>query len=1496
MADPSILERMRSTRQTLLRARQERYRARQSLERLAVELAAAVRRDDDGSVRRLKAREEALRRAVRGFEAELSAAEEAARDAAADWGRGGEDPFAGLPSDCNIALLPVRLETRFLPDESGRDELLVRIYPDDIHVDTHEPELTARERAAGEKYRDEIAGGDVVERRAVWARLAEEFGAPRAAWIARAARHGDGDAERAGDWTRGARTALLPDRWLIAGLTTGEAGFRVLGNPVPDVVQLGPDPSAPTDEAAGESIGAVDSALRWVEDFAEAERIGLGIRVPADRLPEGGRIDLLLALGVKSTLTAGDSRERLAGMLAAHRYTDDMAFVARGSPTNNTEDRRAAYDSRDPLHERSFRMEEAAREPVEPSSNLGRLADALGLDEAQAAAIAGLDGAAAADHDDAEAMISALWPVTWWYYLKEMMAEEVTDAEIAFARGYFHDWVRPGGWLATLRLGRQPYGFWPVTDTGSWRPRSDRDEAADLGRLSSLLGILRGRWQSALANVPQAVEGGDSGQAVMAILGMDGASRRHFARAADGEFFLFNLMGFGDLAIDRAEFDSMAHLPEISGMVSEISGRQGVDFWNPLLRRISFDPETLRLNGPRISLATATPETYIPWLLQAGPRELAEEVPYAGKRMPLLYLLLRHAARLEFGRTALKVSIDEELLALSASFEPVMVNFAGAPSRTYATVIEERLPALTGPLTFAEHLARYRRSYRRKDAQFDAFWKGVERLIAMDAGTLDVLLRETLDVAAHRLDAVLSGFANQRFHELAEGGEAGPFIGGFGWVENLSKRDEPISHGHILAPGIDHATAAAVLRAGHLAHRKSSDPEAMAVNLSSARVRTARQVLDGVASGLPLGAVLGYGFERMLHEHPSAPALDRYIHPFRERAPLAGLGAGDAAVAVGQVVDGYRLHQRRRDGALSLGFVQAAHRADVRGVLDELGHMIDAVGDALLAESAFQTIRGNSDRTRGTLDAIARGEADPPQLEFARSRPRAVSFRHRVVLSLVAGGPEWAPDDAQVRRIAEPRLDAWLASQLPDPGQVVATARAGGESWPVPLTALRISPLDFFHASAEGILPGSEIHARFLRAARALAPDGMTGAEIVLDFGKPADAGEGAVGIERTQRHLDLLRGALESARFLHPHETAAADQAEAESWDVEELMRRADAVARGLRELADGLDPSDTGPSAAELEDRLWRLRAFGLPQTIPEADDAEALRAQAARALQAAAEVLARHDVAVQAFRRGEAAPLATVEHDLERLRILLGPGFLAVPRFAAPNAAELGAAIAAAGTILGPDSALDLPAHAWFATQSRVQPSLERLNLALNSANRLRRTDTTRLTVLQFPVEEGARWCGLPLEGAQPEVLANKVSVVVVGELPAPGSVAGLVIDAWTESLPLASADAAVAFHLDQPAARAPNAVLLATPPRLGEPWTAETMVAVLRDAFEIAKLRAVDGTALEGLGQYLPAIMLAANEADEAVSTDITRASFSLSISVPLLDVFTEVSST
>ena len=55
-------------------------------------------------------------------------------------------------NDVPFLLLPVRLETRFAQTVTGSQELLVRVYPDDVFVDTHEPELTDAEVAAGRAY------------------------------------------------------------------------------------------------------------------------------------------------------------------------------------------------------------------------------------------------------------------------------------------------------------------------------------------------------------------------------------------------------------------------------------------------------------------------------------------------------------------------------------------------------------------------------------------------------------------------------------------------------------------------------------------------------------------------------------------------------------------------------------------------------------------------------------------------------------------------------------------------------------------------------------------------------------------------------------------------------------------------------------------------------------------------------------------------------------------------------------------------------------------------------------------------------------------------------------------------------------------------------------------------------------------------------------------------------------------------------------------------
>src|SRR6185503_904977 len=55
-------------------------------------------------------------------------------------------PAATLP----VALLPVQVQTRYVT-RAGNPQLLVRVYPDELHLDAHEPRLTAAEVAWGKK-------------------------------------------------------------------------------------------------------------------------------------------------------------------------------------------------------------------------------------------------------------------------------------------------------------------------------------------------------------------------------------------------------------------------------------------------------------------------------------------------------------------------------------------------------------------------------------------------------------------------------------------------------------------------------------------------------------------------------------------------------------------------------------------------------------------------------------------------------------------------------------------------------------------------------------------------------------------------------------------------------------------------------------------------------------------------------------------------------------------------------------------------------------------------------------------------------------------------------------------------------------------------------------------------------------------------------------------------------------------------------------------------
>ena len=290
------------------------------------------------------------------------------------------DPVGGLDGAHPIALLPVRVETRFVGD-AGQRSLLVRVYPDELHVDTHEPELRQEELDAARLYWDRIwrSGQDADADRAAFVDLARTSRPRRAAWVVRItapdpttrpatpAPAGQPLPRRPvlppvelspSAMTRPAHATVLPDRWIVLGYRGATEVARGVGRIVPDRLQVGLSPeSGPP--VAGQPL---EPGLQWLVDFAEAERVGMGIRIPVT--DERG-FDRLLVVGVRASLDPSAAAARLTGLLAAHRYSEGLAFVPPGTPTNNTDSARVGLgrpaERRRTVHARADRAPAARR-------------------------------------------------------------------------------------------------------------------------------------------------------------------------------------------------------------------------------------------------------------------------------------------------------------------------------------------------------------------------------------------------------------------------------------------------------------------------------------------------------------------------------------------------------------------------------------------------------------------------------------------------------------------------------------------------------------------------------------------------------------------------------------------------------------------------------------------------------------------------------------------------------------------------------------------------------------------------------------------------------------------------------------------------------------------------------------------------------------------------------------------------------------------------------
>lgn len=1094
-----------------------------------------------------------------------------------------------INSDLPIALFPIRLETRF----NEKNELLVRIYPDTAQVDSFEPELTEAEIVAGKNFwiYNWLAGDNEAQKRSAWAQLAQHFGVARAAWIAKALAPTNSENQpkkpipfrdnklapesllpvmpifrkpgtHSNAWTRAPYTRIMPSKWiaLIYEKDDSEPFIYDQGNPIASPLNVGISPK--TNNSLDANTLGDDKDIGWLVNFEKAKEMGMGLCIPySPQKP----IKRLIVLGVNTTLNAGDKEEgELQKLIEAHHYTQGISFLTQGALTNNVDsDIPSDYSTLDPGFEASYLVERNPPSKLEKGSNGVVTANALGIDHTFFNSV---KAANESEQSDAEVMNATLWSATWGYFLEHMMAgpNSLSDQQLGLVRTHFEQYVRARGPIPAIRIGNQPYGILPTISLEHWKPIKG-DTAIDQS-LAGFLHKLRAPWKEALAAVPNVPGGSGSFDELQTILNLSPISVGHQWRASQR------------IALHSSSDNTKAH---DSG--NQTSLGKANDFglsWIPRQIRMVYNLQPSAPPQPEEESASGQDQTTQNFFEILATETFGHILNLQIGADSLFFLLLRESCLREYFMAAsriLKLAPEERL---ESEYEDADV------SSLWKDIMQRPSPSSGFP-KISDYLDSIKQQLREHEFDitklagistnelitFAAFFKNLNELNKRSDDQLDILFRETLDLCSHRYDAWVTSMASKRLEMKRSEKPKGIYFGGYGWVEDFKQTTtpEPETSGFIHAPSLAHATTAALLRSGYLSRTNPKDRKALAINLSSERVRTALWLLDGVRQGQSLSALLGYRFERSLHESDSSLILDQYISVFRRIASLEIKSYTEDIVeaqSINQVVDGLALLQRWQSesdssepnlstpipwGKYGLpGINSDQHKACVEA-LKKLEDAVDAIADLVIAESVHQIAQGNPVRAGAALSAIAEGEAPPPELDVIRTPRTGTAITHRIAIILTGLPKElsWGPQTPRAR--AEPLLNAWIAQLLgPRIPKAVCTVEYYNSdnliiSGPIAVTLdqLGLAPIDLLYLpESEGDVQRSELEQRVIYwIQQSPSITASLAAEIKLNFAPELSSLDATLNFAEVLEIVRVIRKLITSSRALSPRDLVEPGQ-----------------------------------------------------------------------------------------------------------------------------------------------------------------------------------------------------------------------------------------------------------------------------------------------------------------------------------------------------------------
>lgn len=713
------------------------------------------------------------------------------------------------------------------------------------------------------------------------------------------------------------------------------------------------------------------------------------------------------------------------------------------------------------------------------------------------------------------------------------------------------------------------------------------------------------------------------------------------------------------------------------------------------------------------------------------------------------------------------------------------------------------------------------------------------------------------------------------------------------------------SDGFIHMPSLAHATTAAIMRAGYLAHRADTQTESMSINLTAPRVRKALQIMEGMQAGVPLTELLGHLFERALHDN----VLDNYRFEFRNAFPLKEEAKTDGKTTPMASLDGLALLKAFQSNPstwlealknaqgeiLIIPPADKEHLTQIARSLDD--DYLDSTGDLFLTESVYQTVKGNTDRAAAALRSLnTGGQALLP--DFVQVPQKGHGLTHRVGiifpgLTTAEKGNVWSSKPSPRTTLA-PALNKWLARQLPLPTKILISVTLPDNSKKrLKLSEIGIEPIDLIYHFPDSFRQGTTCPLHLWVQSKVINlpkfKKDIPESPISIDFKDRTNFDKTEVCIHEISALLFNLKKIIELSRSIQPAdlspignnsgklsfrllEDALKNHAKA-SGKTALLPKTLRKVANTLRtSISENKPVADQRKAAVAFCAPLLLAAQFGIEEAGSEGlvsfdperfdfliEKAEIVALNLENRLKGLKQILA--DLPLDENQRYQQLQQAAKE--------LLGKNANVYPVIELINADALQTAIDQRNQLLNSDTET---IDSWLSEAALVRKPLRHFRQVSMLRELLKTVEDAfkELVVTQLPFLPQVPWIGnsikeTDLEEIAPELRPNtSILLETPADFKADKSFTGILLDEWSEFLPSSTTDTGLAFQYDQPNTEPPQVMLLVVSPVEGENWQWEYLMGAVEDALQLSKSRLVTPDQLKNqskvLNDILPALVM------------------------------------